>query len=154
MHFVRFCFFFRSILVLFLEMKWNKWMDESKSFSQLVISIFIFCRYFFKRFWPVEKCGVTPHCLYRDLFINFKDTNYCDINYCGFCLLYRKKFSREEMFADFADGLSIRENQFPQIKKIPWSAKKNFFPSDSQKIQKIFLNDSVWCQTIIFEYSI
>ena len=144
MHFVRFFFFFfRSILVLFLEMKWNKWMDESKSFSQLVVSIFIFCRYFFKRFWPVEKCGVTPHCLYRDLFINFKDTNYCDINYCGFCLLYRKKFSREEMFADFADGLSIRENQFPQIKKIPWSAKinsreKKFFFLWFAKNSKIF----------------
>ena len=35
-------------------------MDQSKSFSQLVVSIFIFW------FCPVEKCRVTSHCLKGD----------------------------------------------------------------------------------------
>ena len=37
-----------------------------KLFSPLIKSIFIFFHIFFNRFFPVEKCGVTPHCLYRD----------------------------------------------------------------------------------------
>ena len=40
--------------------------DLSKSSTQFVMSIFTFSRYFFNRFCLVEKCGVTPHCLYRD----------------------------------------------------------------------------------------
>ena len=31
-------------------------IDNANNFSQ----------YFFNRLCPVEKCGVTPHCLYRD----------------------------------------------------------------------------------------
>ena len=38
----------------------------SKSFSQLIVSILSFLNIFFNRFCPVEKCGVSPHCLYRD----------------------------------------------------------------------------------------
>ena len=40
--------------------------DLSKQFSELIVSIFIFSQYFFNRFCPVETCGATPHCLYRD----------------------------------------------------------------------------------------
>ena len=32
----------------------------------IVLSIFIFSQYFFKRFYPVEKSVVTLYCLYRD----------------------------------------------------------------------------------------
>ena len=41
-------------------------LPGGKSFSQLIVLIFIFSQYFFYRFCSVEKCGVTPHCLYRD----------------------------------------------------------------------------------------
>ena len=71
-------------------------VDLSKSFSQLIVSIFLFSIFFsidfarwkvsgsikklfsinfqqlfflnifFNKFCPVEKCVVTPHCLYRD----------------------------------------------------------------------------------------
>ena len=38
-----------------------------RNFLQLIESLFIFFEYlFFNRFCPVEKCGATPHCLYRD----------------------------------------------------------------------------------------
>ena len=37
-------------------------VDQSKSFSQLIV----FSQCFFNRFCPMEKCGVTLHCLYRD----------------------------------------------------------------------------------------
>ena len=41
--------------------------DLSKSFYQLIMSLFIFSQYFFfNRFCSVEKCEVTLHCLYRD----------------------------------------------------------------------------------------
>ena len=64
--------------------------DLSKGFSQMTVSILIFSLYFsidfvpwkkfflidcvniylfsifFNSFCPVEKCGVTPHCLYND----------------------------------------------------------------------------------------
>ena len=40
--------------------------DQSKSFSQLIVLIFIFSQYFFNRFCPVEKYEVTPSGLYRD----------------------------------------------------------------------------------------
>ena len=39
--------------------------DQSKSFFQLIISIFIFSQY-----CPVENCEVTPYCLYRDSLIS------------------------------------------------------------------------------------
>ena len=38
----------------------------SESFPLLIVSIFVFPQYFFNKFYPVEKCGVTLHCLYRD----------------------------------------------------------------------------------------
>ena len=41
-------------------------VDSSNSFSWLIKSIFIFSQYFSNRFSPVEKCWVTPHCLYHD----------------------------------------------------------------------------------------
>ena len=31
-----------------------------------VNTVFVFSQYFFNRFCPVEKCRVTPYCLYRD----------------------------------------------------------------------------------------
>ena len=40
--------------------------DLSKGFSQLIMSIFMFSKYFLNRICLTEKCGVTPHCLYRD----------------------------------------------------------------------------------------
>ena len=65
-------------------------VDLSKSFSQLIGSIFIFSQYFFNKFCPVEKCGVTPHCFYRDsLTLNKKillERRY-EVNY--FPLIYR-----------------------------------------------------------------
>ena len=30
------------------------------------VNIYLFSIFFFNRLKPVEKCGVTPHCLYRD----------------------------------------------------------------------------------------
>ena len=48
-----------------LHYSWSA--DLSKSFSQLIMAIFIFFQYFFfNRFCPVERCGVTPHCVYHD----------------------------------------------------------------------------------------
>ena len=53
----------------------------SKTFSQLILSIFTFLSqkflpiFFFNKF---QKCGITPHCLYRDsltLIVNFR-TNF------------------------------------------------------------------------------
>ena len=41
-------------------------VDLSKSFPQLIVSIFTFLNIFYNRFYPVKKCGVTPHWLYRD----------------------------------------------------------------------------------------
>ena len=38
-----------------------------KTLSQLILSIFIYYKYFFNRFCLVKKCGVNPHCLYRDI---------------------------------------------------------------------------------------
>ena len=37
-----------------------------KKLFSIIVSIFIFFQYFLNRFCPVEKCGVTSHCLYRD----------------------------------------------------------------------------------------
>ena len=42
-----------------------------KSFSVLIVSIFILCQFFFNRICPVEKYGVTPTMLIS-WFINFK----------------------------------------------------------------------------------
>ena len=42
-----------------------------KSFSVLIVSIFILCQFFFNRICPVEKYGVTPTMLIS-CFINFK----------------------------------------------------------------------------------
>ena len=47
-----------------LHYLWSE--DLSKSFSELIMSILIFSQYFLNTFCPVEKCGVTPHCLYCD----------------------------------------------------------------------------------------
>ena len=38
----------------------------SKCFSQLIVLILIFPQYVFNLFFPVEKCLVTPYYLYRD----------------------------------------------------------------------------------------
>ena len=46
--------------------------DLSKSFFQLIVSMFIFSQYFSSRFYPVKKCGVNPHCLCRDSLTLFK----------------------------------------------------------------------------------
>ena len=47
--------------------------DLSKSFSQLIVSIDCVNTHlfpiFFNRFYWVEKCGLPPHCLYRDSLI-------------------------------------------------------------------------------------
>ena len=40
--------------------------DLTESFFQSLMSIFIFSQHFLNRFCSVEKCGVTPHCLYYD----------------------------------------------------------------------------------------
>ena len=40
--------------------------DLSKSFSQLIVPIIIFSQNFCNRFWPVDKWGFTPYCLFRD----------------------------------------------------------------------------------------
>ena len=59
---------------------WNSYkVNESRSIALLVVSgstknlfsidcvyIYLFSIFFFNRFCPVEKCGVTPHCLYCD----------------------------------------------------------------------------------------
>ena len=56
---------------------------------------------------------------------------------------------KEEIFADIADGISIRENKFPRnkknslIRKNKFPRKNFFFPSDSRKIQKIFLKSQI-----------
>ena len=72
------------------------WRILSKSFSQFIMSIFIFS-ILFNRFCPVKKCGVTPHCLYRDSFTlsmrrklswNFKNLKIFDM----------RQFYKYEMF--------------------------------------------------------
>ena len=47
--------------------------DLFKSFSQLILSILTFLNQYlsflnilFNRFYPMEKCGIIPHCLHRD----------------------------------------------------------------------------------------
>ena len=40
-------------------------VDLSKSFSQLIVTIFIFSQ-IFHNFFRVKKCSVTQYCLYRD----------------------------------------------------------------------------------------
>ena len=59
-------FFFQLKLTIhsILHYLWSE--DLSKSFSELIMSILIFSQYFLNTFCPVEKCGVTPHCLYCD----------------------------------------------------------------------------------------
>ena len=66
--------------------------DISKSFSEMILSIFTFSQYFinsfcqclsfrnifFNRFCPVEKCGVTPHCLYRDSLTLTRKIGKCE----------------------------------------------------------------------------
>ena len=47
----------------------------SQYFFQKLLSIFIFSQNFSNRFCPVEKCGFTPHCLYRDSLI-LRNMNY------------------------------------------------------------------------------
>ena len=37
-----------------------------KLFSSEYVNIYLLLIFFFNRFSPVEKCGVTPNCLYRD----------------------------------------------------------------------------------------
>ena len=42
------------------------------------VNIYLFSIFFFNRFCPAEKCGVTSHCLYRDsltLTLNVLETN-------------------------------------------------------------------------------
>ena len=66
--------------------------DLSKSSSQFVMSIFTFSQYFFNRVCLVEKCGVTPRCLYCDsltltneyLFFFF----FCSSNVGSFILIF------------------------------------------------------------------
>ena len=41
-------------------------VDLSKSFSQLICQYLSVLNIFFNKFFTVEKCGVIPHCLYRD----------------------------------------------------------------------------------------
>ena len=61
-------------LIKFFELKVNESRyialfvssGSIKSFFELIVSIFIFSQYFFNRFFPVEKCGVTSHCLYHE----------------------------------------------------------------------------------------
>ena len=63
--------FFVSVVRIQLELMihgifyfWSA--DLSKSFSQLILPVFIFSQYFFNRFCPVKKFVVTPHFIYRD----------------------------------------------------------------------------------------
>ena len=40
----------------------------------VIVPLFNFSQYFFSRlFCPVEKCGVTPHCLYCESLVDFKN---------------------------------------------------------------------------------
>ena len=48
-----------------------------KAFLDSLYKYLSFLNVFFNRFYPVEKCGVTPHCLYRDsLTLTSKTQNY------------------------------------------------------------------------------
>ena len=42
-------------------------VDLSKSFLYWLCQYLSFLQYFFNNFFPMEKCGVTLHCFYRDL---------------------------------------------------------------------------------------
>ena len=47
-------------------------LSSGKNLYEFFVSIFILSQYFFQQILLVEKCGVSPHCLYRDsLTINF-----------------------------------------------------------------------------------
>ena len=54
-------------LVNFYTLHYLRSEDLSKSFSQSIVSIYIFFfTIFLNRFCAVKKCGVAPHRLYRD----------------------------------------------------------------------------------------
>ena len=42
--------------------------------SVVFVNIYLFLIFFFNKFYPVGKSGITPHCLHRARFINFKGT--------------------------------------------------------------------------------
>ena len=73
---LQYIFFFKLTSHSILHYLWSA--DLWKNFDQLIMSIFIFSRYFF----PVENCWVTTHCLYRDsLTLKLQTTKYFIMNY-------------------------------------------------------------------------
>ena len=80
-----------NLLVEFNREKYNLKNNESQCISLFVVSesikklfsndyanIYIFSIFFFNRFFTMGKCGVSPHCSYRDSLTNYK-SHICKI---------------------------------------------------------------------------
>ena len=61
-----------------------------KAFLNCLSQCLSFLNIFFNRFCPVEKCGVTPHCLHRDLLtLILKKVISSSSNFFGFSYAFR-----------------------------------------------------------------